>query len=203
MHVMTGKRPGRLPFSDDPGLKRVTIHVGEIYVDDSPAVVQTLLGSCVSVCLTDRKAGVGGMNHILLPGKARLDDFDDAARYGINAMELLIGKAQSMGADRGNLEAKVFGGGNIITDLETRFNPGLRNGLFALDFLKLEGIRVVGRDIGGVNARRVYMRTDTGEVFLKRIPRSRVATVVEKEKEFRKKVKAEMSGAGRTTLFDT
>ena len=200
---MTGKKPGRLPFSDVPGLKRVTIHVGEIYVGDSPAVVDTLLGSCVSVCLTDRKAGVGGMNHILLPGKAQLGDFDDAARYGINAMELLIGKAQSMGADRRSLEAKVFGGGNILKELEMRFNPGLRNSTLALDFLRLEGIPVIGRDVGGVNARRIYMRTDTGEVFLKRIPRSRVATVVEEEKEFRKKVKAEMSGAGRTTLFDT
>jgi chemotaxis protein CheD len=199
---MTRDASGRIPFPGVPGLKRVAIHVGEIYVGTSPAVVQTLLGSCVSVCLADRKAGVGGMNHILLPGKARLDDFDAASRYGINAMELLIGKMQSVGADRRALEAKVFGGGNILSELEARFNPGLRNSAFALDFLKSEGIPVISRDVGGVNARRIYLRTDTGEVLLKRIPRYRAATVVEEEREFRVKVKAEMSRAGGATLFD-
>jgi chemotaxis protein CheD len=66
--------------------KRVKIHIGEIYTSSEPAVVETILGSCVSVCLFDPVRKTGGMNHILLPGKADLNKFDGATRYGINAM---------------------------------------------------------------------------------------------------------------------
>ena len=199
---MNASRRTFIPFADVPDLKRVAIHVGDVYASSKPTVVETLLGSCVSVCLVDRQAGIGGMNHILLPGKASMDSFDDTARYGINAMELLIGKVQSIGAERKKLEAKVFGGSNILGERENRFNPGLRNGTFALDFLRLEGIPVIARDIGGNNARRIYMRTDTGEVLLKRIPQYGAVAVVEEEKVYRKKVAGDLPDSGRVILFE-
>lgn len=143
------------------------------------------------------------MNHILLPGKATAERFDAASRYGINAMELLIGKVQSLGGDRHRLEAKVFGGGNILNGLESRFNPGLRNSSFALEFLKDEGIPVVGQDLGGDNARRIYLRTDTGEVLMRRIPRYRAGAVVREEKQYRLKVQGEIARSGGVVLFNT
>lgn len=199
---MTAPRKRFTPFAETPGLKRVTIHVGEIHVSAKPTVVQTLLGSCVSVCLVDRQAGVGGMNHILLPGKARVTSFDAASRYGINAMELLIGKVQGLGGDRRRLEAKVFGGGNILNGLENRFNPGIRNSSFALEFLEAEGIPVIGQDLGGENARRIYLRTDTGEVLMRRIPRYRAAAVAQEEKQYSRKVQGELARSGGVTLFN-
>jgi chemotaxis protein CheD len=170
-------------------------------VSRKPTVVQTLLGSCVSVCLVDRKAGIGGMNHILLPGKADLHSFDASARYGVNAMEMLIGSIQRAGAARKQLEAKVFGGANVLTGLDKTFNPGFRNGTFALEFLDLERIPVIGHDIGGFNARRIYLRTDTGEVFMKRIPRYQASNIVIEEREYGRRVEGELSREGRVTLF--
>ena len=135
----------RAPFSDVSHLEKAAIHVGEIYVGRKPTVVQTLLGSCVSVCLIDRTARIGGMNHILLPGKPDLHSFDASARYGVNAMEMLIGGIQRAGAARRRLEAKVFGGANVLTGLDKTFNPGFRNGAFVMEFLELEKIPVIGR----------------------------------------------------------
>ena len=56
--------------------KQVGIHIGDCYVSTEPAVIYTVLGSCVAVCLFDPVRRIGGMNHILLPGEARMNDFD-------------------------------------------------------------------------------------------------------------------------------
>jgi chemotaxis protein CheD len=196
------RRKGRIPFDDVTDLEKATVHVGEVFVGVKPTVVQTLLGSCVSVCLIDRVAGIGGMNHILLPGKPDLHRFDASARYGVNAMEILIGGIQRAGAERRRLEAKVFGGANVLAGLEKTFNPGFRNGAFVMEFLELEGIPVIGHDTGGFNARRIYLRTDTGEVFMKRIPRYQASNIVIEEKEYGRRVAGELSQKGRVTLFE-
>ena len=91
--------------------RQIHIHIGGYYASKKPAVIHTVLGSCAAVCLFDPMKRIGGMNHIFLPGKADMAHFDDAARYGINAMELLTNKMLNLGADRGKLAAKVFGGG--------------------------------------------------------------------------------------------
>ena len=192
-----------VPFGKAAHLKRHVIHVGEIFASRRPAVVETLLGSCVSACLIDRGAKVGGMNHIRLPGSADLARFDDTARYGVNAMELLINRLNRLGIDRKRLEAKIFGGANILDTIDENFNPGMQNASFVREFLKLEGIPVVGEDLGGNNARRVFLRTDTGEVLLKTIPRLRAAGIAEEEKIYRRKVQREIARPARVSLFKT
>ena len=189
------------PFDTETGLKKAVIHVGEIFVGREPTVVNTLLGSCVSVCLIDPVAKVGGMNHILLPGKPDLRAHDGSARYGVNAMELLIGRMQKMGGRRKNLVAKVFGGANVLDGLEKSFSPGIRNSTFTMDFLEMEKIPVIGHDLGGYNARRIYLRTDTGEVFMKRIPRYQASQVVFEEKEYSRRVREEIKKPARVRLF--
>ena len=148
--------------------KHIGIHIGEYYASKEPAVIHTLLGSCVAVCLLDPVNQIGGMNHILLPGKADMMRFDESARYGINAMELLINRILGLGGNRLRLVAKVFGGGNVIAAISGNHAMGEKNVSFVLDFLKVEGIRVVSKDTGGTDTRRIYFHTDTGDVFLKR-----------------------------------
>ena len=151
-------------------MRKVSIHVGDLFVSESPMVIQTLLGSCVAVCLYDPGTRIGGMNHILLPGRADMGRFDHAARYGINAMELLINELMKKGARRKSLMAKVFGGGHVIRTMSEEQSPGLKNAQFAMNFLSTEKIPLTARDTGGYNARRIYFRTDTGDVYLKKVP---------------------------------
>ena len=79
--------------------KMVSIHIGGFHASRKPAVIETVLGSCVAVCLHDPSACIGGMNHIFLPGRADMKHFDNAARYGVNAMELLVNRIMRLGAD--------------------------------------------------------------------------------------------------------
>ncbi len=149
--------------------REVSIHIGEYYASRTPAVIGTLLGSCVAVCLFDPVRQIGGMNHILLPGRADMKGFDAPARYGINAMELLINKIMNLGGNRKFLRAKAFGGAHLLPAISEENGVGRKISAFVLEFLKNESIRIVNQDLGGHESRRIYFHTSTGDVFLKRI----------------------------------
>src|SRR3954470_4591854 len=92
---------------------------GEYYYTGKDMLIVTVLGSCVSACIRDRVSGIGGMNHFMLPdgGDASNPLISASARYGTYAMEVLINELLKSGARRENLEAKVFGGGNVLRGL--------------------------------------------------------------------------------------
>lgn len=133
--------------------KRVHIIQGEYrVVDDPDTVLATVLGSCVAACLRDSEAGVGGMNHFLLPGDFGGSRSGDAERYGVHLMELLVNGLLKKGARRERLEGKLFGGARMMEGLS---DIGAKNAEFAKRFLKNEGIRVVAENLGGDRGRRV------------------------------------------------
>ena len=139
---------------DAAAARRVHIIQGEYKVVNDPNVVlSTILGSCVAACLRDPVAGVGGMNHFLLPGSASaMASGGDATRYGVHLMELLINGLLKQGARRDRLEAQIFGGAKTIASFS---NVGEQNAAFAMQFLKDEGIPVVGSSTGGDHGRKL------------------------------------------------
>lgn len=166
----------------------VQLHIGEYRVSRTPEVLYTLLGSCVAVCLYDAAAGIGGMNHILLPGRAEDEGrFDDVARFGLDAVELLVRALVAAGAGRRRLAAKLFGGGHVIRQMDEVTSPGFRNVRFIRELMQTERIPVVTSDLGGYEARKVWFRTDTADVILKRVPVNLVAAVRREEGQFRRR----------------
>jgi len=141
-------------MNDISAAKRVHIIQGEYKVVNDPDVVlATILGSCVAACLRDPVAGVGGMNHFLLPGSGgATTSGGDATRYGVHLMELLINGLLKQGARRDRLEAKIFGGAKTIAAFS---NVGEQNVAFATQFLKDEGIPIVGSSTGGEHGRKL------------------------------------------------
>jgi len=133
-------------------IKRIHFVQGEYRVSDDPNVVlTTILGSCVGACMRDPLANVGGMNHFLLPGN--LDHpRQEAERYGVHLMELLVNGLLQRGAQRQRLEAKLFGGARTI---EKMINIGEKNSEFAQKFLKNENIKHIGGSLGGLAGRRI------------------------------------------------
>jgi chemotaxis receptor (MCP) glutamine deamidase CheD len=155
---------------DFGGRRQHEIHIGGIFASGEPAVVRTVLGSCVAVCLRDPRSQIGGMNHFMLP-QGGSDDLV-SARYGVHAMELLINDCMKLGADRRRFEAKVFGGGHVLQMRESDGNVPQRNIMFALQFLDTENIPIVARDLGGYAAREVLFFTDSGRILLKRLQKT-------------------------------
>ena len=102
---------------------------GEYIVTDRDVMLVTVLGSCVSACIRDPLAQVGGMNHFMLPDLENGGVANESARYGSYAMEMLINELLKRGAARNRLECKVFGGGAVLAGF-TVSNVGKRNGQF-------------------------------------------------------------------------
>jgi chemotaxis protein CheD len=152
------------------GKAEVAIHVGGVYATRKPTIIRTLLGSCVAVCMFDPITRVGGMNHFMLPAPAPGREAPpDYTRFGVHAMDCLIGALQKEGGDRRRLEAKVFGGGHVLEIAGNGDNVAQRNIAFIDDFLRFEEIPVVGRDLGGELGRQLYFHTDTGKVYVRRL----------------------------------
>lgn len=182
--------------------KTIKIHIGEYHASHNPARIYTLLGSCVAVCFFDPLKRIGGMNHILLPGKANLNSFNSAASYGINAMELLINRIMKLGGDRRRLEAKVFGGGHIISAISEKYCMGQKNSEFAINFLNNEGIKIVNSDLGGCDARKVVFFTESGRALLKHIPSLYGKLIGQKEAyKYNKMKKGTDNTGGDITIF--
>lgn len=164
----------------------VKILPGEYFATQSNTLIVTVLGSCVSACIRDRISGISGMNHFLLPNDGNTGDnmLSDSARYGVYAMEILINHLIKLGAKRENLEAKVFGGGNVLKGF-TAINVGERNAEFVMDYLKMEHIPIVAQDLLDVYPRKVYFFPKTGEVLIKKIKSLHNSTILDRESTYR------------------
>lgn len=185
----------------DTSKKQVTIHIGELYGSSGPAVIHTILGSCVAVCLFDPDKRIGAMNHILLPGRADYKHFNAPARFSINAMELLINKMLNLGAERGRIVAKVFGGAHMLPQIPMENGTGKKIAAFVMDFLNTESIPVINHDIGGRKGRQVYFHTDSGDVFIKRVQPVQSRILWAEEEKNIPRVRRNINRPGSITLF--
>ncbi|HEY9122823.1 MAG TPA: chemotaxis protein CheD [Bacteroidales bacterium] len=146
------------------------LYPASLFASKSPYLVTTILGSCVAVCLYDANLQIGGINHYMLPlwnGQGLA-----SPKYGNIAIEKLIEKMVSLGCDRNNLKAKVFGGGEVIETTVTQFNIGARNIKLAHEMLEELKIPIVGQSVGGKLGRKILFNTETFEVKQKFIQKS-------------------------------
>jgi chemotaxis protein CheD len=161
---------------DSKHTRRVIIDPGEYYVSKRPEIISTLLGSCVAACLYDPVARIIGMNHFLLVYRTLSHTgslFEsDAGRYGLYAMELLINGMLKQGANKLNLKAKVFGGGNVLKLREaSRIGQtvGDVNCLFIKEFLQKERIPIISSSLGGNIGRNIHFVGSDFSVYVKPI----------------------------------
>lgn len=168
----------------------VKILPGEFYATQSKRMIVTVLGSCVAVCLRDRRTGFGGMNHFLLPGDISSggDFLAESARYGNYAMEMLINQLIKFGASRTQLEAKVFGGANLMQNM-TVTNVGQRNAEFTLDYLRMENIPLLAQDLLDVYPRKIYFFPESGKVLVKKLRVLHNTTIMDRESEYRMRMR--------------
>lgn len=173
---------------------------GEYYFTHKDMMIVTVLGSCVSACIRDRVSGIGGMNHFMLPDSGDGDSPVSASmRYGTFAMEILINDILKSGARRENLEAKVFGGGNVLRGF-VAINVGERNASFVKEYLKAENIRVIAEDLNDVWPRKVYFFPRTGKVLVKKLRQLHNNTLVNREQDYAHKLITKPVG-GEVDLF--
>ena len=163
---------------------------GEFYIARDNITIATTLGSCIAVCIWDKKAKVGGMNHFMLPltdKKAHEVNWgqrgitSDATRYGNFAMEHLINVILKNGGKRVDLVAKVFGGGKVLKQIS---DIGQRNIEFAIQYLQMENIEIENTDLGNTYPRKVIFEPTSGRAFVKKIDFLHNETIAKREREY-------------------
>ncbi len=175
----------------------VKVLPGEYFVSKDDLVVMTVLGSCISACIWDSSARVGGMNHFMLPDG---DGAEGGGRYGSYAMELLINELQKLGARRETMQAKVFGGAQVMAGF-TSMNVGERNTSFVLDFLSTERIAVVSKDVMDIHPRKVCFFPVAGKALVKRLAHTHPETLVVEERRGNAQLVARSNSGGSVDLF--
>jgi chemotaxis protein CheD len=175
----------------------VKVLPGEYFVFDEDILVMTTLGSCIAACLWDREKRIGGMNHFLLPegsGGA------ESGRYGNFAMDQLIGEMVKRGANRSTMEAKVFGGGAVISGMNS-INVGERNTTFVLDYLRTERITVVSKDVMDIYPRKVCFLPASGKAMVKRLASANTEALAAQERAAASRVTPTVASGGSVDLF--
>jgi len=144
-------------------MEKIFLYPSALFASSKPHEVTTILGSCVAVCLYDPNLRIGGVNHYMLPywnGRGLA-----SPKYGNIAIEKLISKLISLGSDKNNIIAKVFGGGEVIQSNNNQFSIGERNIEVANTILKEQKIRIYSSSTGGKLGRKIIYNTETGEVM--------------------------------------
>lgn len=144
----------------------VKVLPGEYFVTNENIVICTVLGSCIAACLWDRALNIGGMNHFMLPDSD--GSGDTSGRYGSFAMEVLINEMIKLGAKRETMQAKIFGGGQVMSNFST-MKVGERNADFVTQYLQTERIPIVSEDVLDIYPRKVVYFPVTGKAMVKRL----------------------------------
>ena len=133
-----------------------------LFAEAEAHMIDTILGSCVAVCLFDTKQRIGGMNHYMLP----LWNGEGLAspKYGNIANEKLLEKLVRLGCKPQNMIAKIFGGANQMSAV---MNIGERNIEIAKEQMKSFGINIINYNLGGTVGRKIRFDSGSGEVLMR------------------------------------
>ena len=138
------------------------LYPSTLFASREPYIVNTILGSCVAVCIYDTVWKFGGINHYMLPvwnGQGLA-----SPKFGNIAINKLLEKMMALGSNQKHIVAKVFGGGNILETGTSQFMIGDRNIAVAKDMLKELKIQIVSQSVGGTLGRKIQFNVITGEV---------------------------------------
>lgn len=146
----------------------IFLQPGEYFVGDADYQLRTMLGSCVSITLWHPATRQGAMSHFLLPtrGASKPRQALDA-RYGDEALVLMLQDLQRLGVPSAHCQAKIFGGGNMFPGKlrAGALNVGQRNGEAALALLQEHGIDVVSESLFGIGHRQIIFDLSNGDVW--------------------------------------
>ena len=153
-------------------LPELYLNPGEVQLVRQPSLLKTVLGSCVGVTFRSAHLGLGALCHGVLPTCPPGTEGAEGYRYVDFAIRDLISRFEALGARRGEIEVKLFGGADVLPVLATRSGRrtvGAQNCQTARDVLRDEGLKILAFDLGGPDGRFIEFDTSTGEVLVRRL----------------------------------
>jgi chemotaxis protein CheD len=150
---------------------KIFLKPGEICISREPAVVSTILGSCIAVTMFNERLKVGGICHALLPERLSSGNADDC-RYVDSSILYMLKYLETMGIKRHEVEIKLLGGADVLDIMDEKGpSVGRQNIEKALEMMDTQKLTIARSDVGGKTGRNIRFYTHTGDVLLKRIKR--------------------------------
>ena len=147
----------------DADLDKVYLKPGELYIGEEPTKVITVLGSCVSVTLFNRRLRIGAICHGAMPQCRKRRGCHEVCEEAFK-----FGKLRGYGVTDSELEVKLFGGADTLSSKKEN-TIGSMNVKTALEIIREEHLRIIAADVGDSFGRKIIFLTHTGEVYLKRL----------------------------------
>ncbi len=161
--------------ASDPDWLDIYVQPGESHLVRGPAVLRTVLGSCVGVTFWNRRLGIAALCHPMLPNCPKEGgELSPAAarRYVDFAIRELANRLDALGVHRRDTEVKVFGGADVlkvIRDNTARPTVGRMNVDRALEILAEERYSIIAQRLGGPRGYHIDFMTTNGEVRLRKL----------------------------------
>lgn len=150
-------------------LPDVFLNPGDFWFTNTPCLIRTILGSCISITLWHPRLHTGGMCHYVLPSRSgNSGSGQPDGRYADEAFDLFLTELQWYGTRPGEYEVGMFGGGDQFGG-SGPFDVPRRNVLAGQALLEAHGFRLAAHDVGGAGARRLALDMTTGKVTVDRI----------------------------------
>ena len=141
-----------------PGLAQAepvqVLHPGDVVLAERGGRLQTLLGSCVAIVLTDPRRTLGVMCHIV-HSRPPVSGATVSAAYADVALDRMYALLRSRSIEPRLCEAYVYGGGNMFPALFDSGHVGQDNAQWVLEALAQDGVSVLDHDLGGTTYRRL------------------------------------------------
>ncbi len=160
----------------------INLKPGELHIAKKPAIIKTLLGSCVSVVMHNKRTGISAISHAQLPGTNNCGECstdcpiqclqnspaDNRFKYVVQSTKYMLSKLENFGIKRDEIDIKLFGGSNVMKVLTGTYTVGTANVKQAHDTLKSFNLKIKVEDTGGDRGRTIYLVSDSGEVYVRK-----------------------------------
>ncbi len=132
------------------------VRMGELAASRVPGhvLVSLGLGSCIGLALVDRKPGIAGLAHIVLP-QSQGHEQENPRKFADRAVPELLAELERIGARRLRLEAFLVGGASMFASSAAGLEVGQRNEAAVRELLLKQRIPVVAAATGGSKGRTI------------------------------------------------
>ena len=144
------------------------VRMGELAVSSAPGhkLVSLGLGSCIGLALLDRRMGIAGLAHIVLP-QSQGHAHDNPRKFADLAIPEMLTELEGIGARRIRLEAVLVGGAAMFAVSAASLEVGQRNEAAVREVLTGVRIPVVATATGGNRGRTIRVDVATSEVTVR------------------------------------
>jgi len=142
----------------------IDVQTGEVKVGGPRVILESkAIGSCIAVVAFDMLNKIGGLAHIMLPGKSGFNHASDKNRYAAHALDELIFRMGKLGTEKENIETCLLGAGNVLERADDTICSANINSVITL--LREHAIKIQAQSLGGTQRRGVSFDVGSGNVF--------------------------------------